>query len=46
MGGYGGNSMKPRMGSGVFKQLMGSGTCGGSFLPAGYRGGSFIPAGV
>jgi len=35
--GYGGNSMKPRMGSG---------TCGGSFLPAGYRGGSFIPAGV
>jgi len=35
--GYGGNSMKPRMGSGK---------CGGSFLPAGYRGGSFIPAGV
>lgn len=35
--GYGGNSMKPRMGMGYY---------GGSFLPAGTRGGSFIPAGI
>lgn len=30
----------------VGQGIMGSGKCGGSFLPAGYRGGSFIPAGV